>query len=128
MPKPSSRQTITAVIVQRAQRGWPSQSCASPPRPTARSSLVDEAVELQQLPEDDADHRDREHVGQEQRPAVEAPATQPFEEQDREQERRRDEDRHREQQPGVVAERGAEGRIAPGDAEVLGRPGAVEAQ
>ena len=98
------------------------------PEAERTQQLVDEAVELEQLAEDDADHGDREHEGQEQRPAMEAPAAQPFEEQDREQQREGDEDRHREQEPCVVAERGAERGIGPGDAEVVGRPRALEAQ
>ena len=39
-PKPSSFQTITPVIVQSAQLGWPSQSKASEPRPIPRSAWL----------------------------------------------------------------------------------------
>ena len=84
-----------------------------PAEPDRPEHLIDEPVELEQLPEHDPDHRDREHVGQEERPAVEPPAAQPLEEQDRQEQRARDEDRDREQEPGVVAERRAEGRVGP---------------
>ncbi len=92
-------------------------------REAAESDLlerrVEQAVQRQDLPEEHADDRDGQEVGDEDHPPVEAPAAHPLVEQDRDQQRGRDDQRQPERdQLEVVVDDLAEERILEDDAQV----------
>ena len=92
-------------------------------REAAESDLVErrveQAVQRQDLPEEHADDGDGQEVGDEDDPAVEAPAAHPLVEQDRDQQRGRDDQRQPERdQLEVVVDDLAEERILEDDPQV----------
>ena len=91
----------------------------------AENRLHSEPVELEQLSKDDCNHRDRQHVRQEDRPPVEPPAPKGLEQEHGDCERQDDEHGHREQQASVVGERRSERRIRPRRVEIVERPFAL---
>jgi hypothetical protein len=117
-PNPSSLQMMTDR--HRPERpSWLAEPVLSEPtQPDRPEALVDETVELEQLAQDDPDHGNREDEGQEDRPAMEAPAAEPLVEKHREKKSKDDQDGHGKEEARVVAESGLEGRIGPGQPEV----------
>jgi hypothetical protein len=79
--------------------------------PESAKDLIQDAVQLEYIAEDDPDHRDREDVREEKDRAVDAPAAHPVEEQHRDEERDDGEDGDGEQEERTVLDRLPEGRV-----------------
>ena len=82
--------------------GSPSQSCWRNPRPTAPNAVLMHAVQAQQVHERRAEHRDGEHVRQEDDRAVQPPAADALVQHERDRERQHQHHRHAQEQQQVV--------------------------
>ena len=103
--------------------GAPQPVLGKPPQADRLQRRVERAVQGQELAEQHPHHRHRQHVGDEDRDPVKAPAAHALVQQNRDQKRDPDDDRQGQQQSQVVADRDPEERVVQCDlAGCRGRP------